>query len=106
MLIKLTDVRPPYDHHVNDQVQNEEPKPTGTSKCSAGLEVPEIGRQGGLEISDLSGQKNVLMHSTLNKSLLDSDEILNDQNVTSRCPNKKNMRQALNHMSQKMTKTM
>ncbi|CAB4278144.1 unnamed protein product [Prunus armeniaca] len=75
------------DHHANDQVQNEEPKPNGTSKCSDGLEVPEIGPQGGLEISDLSGQKSILMNSTLDKSLLDSDEILNDQNVTSRCPN-------------------
>lgn len=46
MLIKLTDMRPLDDHHANDQVQNEKPKPNGTSKCSDGLEVPEIGPQG------------------------------------------------------------
>lgn len=108
---KLTDVRPLDDHHADDQVQSEEPKPNGTSKCSDGLKVPEIDPQGfdiekvgsvdlneeygdlshpnsegRLVISDLSGQKIVVMNSTLDKSLLDSDGILNDQNGTSPKP--------------------
>ncbi|KAM1646291.1 hypothetical protein ACFXTN_007339 [Malus domestica] len=107
---KDDDVRPPDDHHVDGQVQTEEPKPNNTSKCSDKLEVPEsvpqgfdtekvgcvdlnkdgeLGHpdsEGRLAISDLSGQKIVVMDSTLDKSLLGSNESLNDQNGTSPKP--------------------
>lgn len=102
---KPTAVRPPDDDHMDNQVQSEDSKPKVSNEHEVLEIVPEgfdaekivsidVNEEvadlrcfeGRLAIVDCSGQKIVPSDSTLDKSLQDSDEILNDQNGTNPKP--------------------
>ncbi|KAK9907858.1 hypothetical protein M0R45_000045 [Rubus argutus] len=102
---KPTAVRSPDDDQMDNQVQRADSKPKVSNEHEAleivpegfdaekivsidvNEEVADLGcSEGRLAIVDCSGQKIVPSDSTLDKSLQDSDEILNDQNGTNPKP--------------------